>query len=32
VVGEVTRALGILSDGARENILTQNALRFYRLE
>ncbi len=31
VVGEVTRALGKLSDSARDNILTQNALRFYRL-
>ena len=31
VVSEVTRALGKLSDSARDNILTQNALRFYRL-
>ena len=31
VVREVTRALGKLSDSARDNILTQNALRFYRL-
>ncbi len=26
------RALGVLSQNARDNILTQNALRFYRLE
>jgi predicted TIM-barrel fold metal-dependent hydrolase len=32
VVGEVTRALGALSEGARENILHHNALRFYGLE
>jgi predicted TIM-barrel fold metal-dependent hydrolase len=31
VVREVTRALSKLSDSARDNILTQNALRFYRL-
>ena len=31
VVREVTRALGKLPDSARDNILTQNALRFYRL-
>jgi predicted TIM-barrel fold metal-dependent hydrolase len=31
VVSEVTRALGKLPDTARDNILTQNALRFYRL-
>jgi predicted TIM-barrel fold metal-dependent hydrolase len=31
VVREVTRALGKLSGSARDNILTQNALRFYRL-
>jgi predicted TIM-barrel fold metal-dependent hydrolase len=31
VVSEVTRALAKLPDSARDNILTQNALRFYRL-
>ena len=31
VVPEVTRALGKLPESARDNILTQNALRFYRL-
>jgi predicted TIM-barrel fold metal-dependent hydrolase len=32
VVGEVTRALSVLSESARENILNHNALRFYGLE
>jgi len=31
VLAEVERALGVLSEGARNNILTENAIRFYGL-